>query len=388
MITTPITTPITAELIHGAVELETTEVGIRVHRVPAWARAQAADPQLAMVEAQPAGVRVVVTTTARRLELHALATRYGYRGAPPRPDGVFDVAVDGQVVAHGTLDDATRVTVDPRTGETEVVPGQVRPIVAESLPEGEKRVDLWLPHLESLELVELRSDAPVQAVAQDRRRWVHHGSSISQGSNAATPTGTWVAHAAMGAGVDLTNLGLGGSAMVDPFMARTIRDLSADLISLSFGINVVNADAMRRRAFRPAVHGFLDTVRDGHPDTPLLLLSPVSCAIHEQTPGPGAFDMEALARGEMRFVATGDPAEVNADRLTLRVIRKELARIVAERAENDPNLHYLDGLELLSKADEAELPYADALHPGPEAHRRMGERFLRRAFAEGRPFAG
>ena len=385
--TSLITTPITPDLVHGAVELETTDVGVRVHRLPAWARAQAAEPQLAMVEAQPAGVRVVVTTTARCLELHALATRYGYLGAPPRPDGVFDVVVDGQVVAQGSLDDATRVTLDPRTGGADVQPGTVRAVVAENLPEGEKRVDIWLPHLETLELVELRADAPVRAVAQDRRQWVHHGSSISQGSNAATPTGTWVARAAMGAGVDLTNLGFGGSAMVDPFVARTIRDLPADLISLSFGINVVNADVMRRRAFRPAVHGFLDTVRDGHPDVPLLLVSPISCEIHEKTPGPGAFDMEALARGEMRFIATGNPDEVNAGRLTLRVIRKELARIVAERAESDPNLFYLDGLELFGKADEAELPYADALHPGPEAHARMGARFLKRAFGEGAPFA-
>ena len=380
-------TPITPDLLHGAVEVETTEVGLRVHRLPAWARAQAADPQLAMVEAQPAGVRVVVTTTARRLELHALATRFAYRGAPPRPDGVVDVVVDGQVVAQGSLDDATRVTLDPRTGEADVAEGAVRAVVAENLPEGDKRIDIWLPHLETLELAELRSDAPVRPVAQDRRRWVHHGSSISQGSNAATPTGTWVARAAMGAGVDLTNLGFGGSAMVDPFMARTIAGLPADLISLSFGINVVNADVMRRRAFRPAVHGFLDTVRDGHPNAPLLVVSPISCAIHEKTPGPGAFDLEALARGELRFVATGNPDEVNAGRLTLRVIRKELARIVAERAESDPNLHYLDGLELFGKADEAELPYADALHPGPEAHARIGERFLRRAFGPGGAFA-
>lgn len=383
-----ITTPITPDLLHGAVELETTDVGVRVHRLPAWARAQAADAQLAMVEAQPAGVRVVVSTAARRLELHALATRYGYRGAPPRPDGVFDVVVDGEVVAQGSLADATRVIIDPRTGQPEITPGTVSAVVADNLAECTKRVEIWLPHLETLELVELRSDAPVEPVAEVRRRWVHHGSSISQGSNAATPTGTWVARSAIEAGVDLTNLGFGGSAMVDQFMARTIRDLPADLVSVSFGINVANADVMRRRAFRPAVHGFLDTVRDGHPDVPILVVSPISCAIHERTPGPGAFDTEALARGEMRFIATGDEAEVQAGKLSLRVIRKELAQIVAERAETDPNLFYLDGLELFGKTDEEGLPYKDALHPGPEAHARMAKRFVKRAFGEGGPFAG
>ncbi|HBD21757.1 MAG TPA: lipase, partial [Dietzia sp.] len=111
----------------------------------------------------------------------------------------------------------------------------------------------------------------------DRRRWLHHGSSISHGSNATSPARTWPALAARLGGVDLRNLGVGGSALVDPFMARVMRDTPADLISLKLGINVTNSDSMRLRAFIPAVHGFLDTIRDGHPTTPLLLVSPIYC---------------------------------------------------------------------------------------------------------------
>ena len=44
-----------------------------------------------------------------------------------------------------------------------------------------------------------------------------------------------------------------------------MRDTPADLISVKLGINLVNTDLMRLRAFGPAVHGFLDTIRDGHP---------------------------------------------------------------------------------------------------------------------------
>lgn len=98
--------------------------------------------------------------------------------------------------------------------------------------------------------------------------WLHHGSSISHGSNAATPTGTWPAVAAARAGVELHNLGFGGSALLDPFIGRVLRDTAADLISIKLGINLVNTDLMRRRALGPAVHGLLDTVREGHPDTP------------------------------------------------------------------------------------------------------------------------
>ena len=85
----------------------------------------------------------------------------------------------------------------------------------------------------------------------------------------------------------------------------------------------------------------------------------------------------------MRFRATGDPAEVAAGKLTLEVIRDELARVVSQR--QDPNLHYLDGRSLYGAADFAEFPLPDALHPDAAAHRRIGDRFAEHAF--GGPFA-
>jgi hypothetical protein len=189
--------------------------------------------------------------------------------------------------------------------------------------------------------------------------------------------------AARSAGVDLVNLGFGGSALLDPFTARTIRDTPADLISLKIGINVVNTDLMRLRAFGPAVHGFLDTIRDGHPDVPLLVVSPLLCPIHEDTPGPGAFDDAALAEGVVRFRATGDPAERAAGKLTLTVIRDQLAALVEQRAGSDPNLHYLDGLRLYGPGDAEDLPLPDRLHPDAATHRLIGERFAALAFDGG-----
>ncbi len=215
---------------------------------------------------------------------------------------------------------------------------------------------------------------------------MHHGSSISHGSNAAAPTEIWPVVAARAAGVQLQNLGFGGSAMVDPFLARVIRDRDADLISVKLGINVVNADAMRARAFVPAVHGFLDTIREGHPDTPLLVVSPIFSGIHEKTPGPGAFDPESLRSGSARFVATGSPAEVARGALTLEVIRDLLASVVAARAD-DPALHYLDGLSLYGADEAVTHPLPDGLHPDTATHRLIGERFAAAAFGAGAPLS-
>jgi lysophospholipase L1-like esterase len=185
--------------------------------------------------------------------------------------------------------------------------------------------------------------------------------------------------------VALWNLGFGGSALVDPFMARVIRDTPADVISVKLGINVVNLDAMRLRAFVPAIHGFLDTIRDGHPTTPLLLVSPIFCGIHESTPGPGAVDTATLGTDHVQFLATGDPGTVSQGRLTLEVIREELASVVERRAA-DPNLHYLDGTDLYGADDALELPLPDGLHPGPAGHQSIGQRFAAAVFAPDRPF--
>ncbi|MEE2040263.1 SGNH/GDSL hydrolase family protein [Nocardiopsis sp. CT-R113] len=383
------TTTITPDLVFGALELEHTERGVLPHRLPGRARAQSADPQLALAEAQPSGVRLAFRTRATAVELDTVPTKRVYPGAPPRPDGVYDLLVDGRLTDQAVVSGGDTLRIDLATGSVEHRPGPPGTLRFTGLPDRAKDVEIWLPHNETTELVALRANALIEPLPdRGRRVWLHHGSSISHGSDAAGPTTTWPALAASLGAVDLVNLGLGGSALLDPFTARTMRDTAADLISVKIGINLVNADLMRLRAFGPAVHGFLDTIREGHPSVPLLVVSPIHCAIHEDTPGPCDFDTEALKAGQLRFRATGDPAERSQGKLTLTVIRQELSRIVRQRADEDPNLHYLDGLDLYGEADSGELPLPDRLHPDAAAHRRMGERFAALAFGEGGPFSG
>lgn len=375
--------PLDTALIRGVAELESTARGVLPHRLPGWVRAQFPDPQLLGVESQPAGVRVVLRTAATRIELELHATRSTLMGVG-RARGRVDVFVDGALHESVELTGGDTADANPMTGARSLVEGPSQRIVVSPPEPGTHLVELWLPHNEVVELVSLRADAPVLADAADAadtapvRRWVHHGSSISHGSNAVAPSGTWVSVAARLAGLELRNLGVGGSAQVDPFMARVIRDAPADVVSVKLGINVVNADAMRRRAFVPAVHGFLDTIRDGHPETPLYLVTPIFCGIHEQTPGPGALDPEAFGCGELQFTATGTAGDTAMGRLTLEAIRDALGEVFAHR--DDPNLHLVDGLGLYGAADAERLPLPDGLHPSPEAHQLIGERFAAQVF--------
>ena len=378
--------PISLDLVHGACELERTARGLRPHRLPAWVRQQFPDGQLLSMETQSAGVRIRMSTPATRIELITHSTYVGYHGIE-RPRGQIDVYINGELFQREPMTGGDHIDVDLQTGQTTFETGPSHQLRIAGLPPESKIVEIWLPHNETPELIELRTDAPVEPDTRLRPLWVHHGSSISQGSNAAAPSETWPSIVSRRADVDLVNLGFGGSAFADPFMARFIRDSPADVISLKFGINIVNLDGMRLRTFVPALHGFLDTIRDGHPEAPILLVSPLYCGIHEDTPGPGTFDPSMFTTGQARFMAAGTPGDTELGRLTLRVVREAMGE-VCENRSGDPNLHYLEGTDLYGEGDAQRLPLTDNLHPGPEAHQLIGSRFAERALAAGGIFSG
>ncbi|MFE7273428.1 GDSL-type esterase/lipase family protein [Streptomyces sp. NPDC057623] len=366
--------------LRGALDVETTQAGIMPRRLPAWTREQYQDPSVYGVTLMPSGVRLVFRTDARELELDVLTSTGQLDTDPhPRPTGMLELLVDGALAGRrqAPLGNVLRMAGPGKSQR--LIPGEPGTVRFAGLPAGLKTVELWLPQQTPTELVELRADGQVLAPQADgRRRWVHHGSSISHCIEADGPTGTWPVVAAALGGVEVINLSQAGNALLDPYVARTIRDTPADLISLKAGINIVSLSAFRLRTFGPAVHGFLDTIRDGHPDTPLLLVSPVSCPALEETPGPTATDPDG------RITALGDPADVDRGALTLTVVRAELARITAARQAHDPHLHYLDGRELLGPEETDDL--ADGLHPTATAYRRMGKRFAAHAFADDGPF--
>ena len=155
-------------------------------------------------------------------------------------------------------------------------------------------------------------------------------------------------------GLNLTCLGFGGECHLDTMVARTIRDLPADVVSLCLGINVFGGASLSPRSFRPAIIGFVQTVREGHPDIPLIVMSPIYSPPRESTPNVVGFDLPFM--------------------------RQEVESAVRALQEyGDANIHYIDGLTNLS-ADHAHL-LPDSLHPNAEGYKLMGKN-ITRAFSE------
>ncbi len=118
--------PIEPTLLRGFVQLEHTEFGLLPHRLPARARAQCSDSTLAMVEAEPSGVRLVFDTAATAIELDVMTLRRQIVGVPPRPVGIYDLCVDGHLYCQQSVRDAAPSCaliwlLEPRFGNRRVL---------------------------------------------------------------------------------------------------------------------------------------------------------------------------------------------------------------------------------------------------------------------------
>ncbi len=370
--------------VRGALELERTTGGVLPRRLPAWTRSQIPDVFMNSMVLLTSGVRVVFTTDSPVVEMRVHPRTIHTVGSPLLPP-VFQLVVDGVVQPDVVALGGSVVHVD-RVGGPDGITfehGAASDLRWEGLGVGEKVVEIWFPTNASVEIqaVRVAEGASAATAPLTARRWTHYGSSISHCVDVARQFDAWPAQVAAATGVELTSFGFGGQCQLDPFMGRVIRDQPADVISLKLGINLVNAGSMSQRTFTPAVHGLLDTIRDGHPDTPLLVVSPIFCPSCEAYPGP------TVAQADGTFDIVRAPMAVRPLGLTLEWIRAALSFIVQARAaEGDANLHYLDGLSLIGAADEPLL--YDRLHPSPEGYRLLGERFAAAAFGAGRPLAG
>ena len=362
--------------IFGALDYDTRSQGISPRRLPAWTRPQLPGTMDAMVRI-PSGVRLAFETDARNIRLSVQTTSLTTSPQTPRPV-TFDLVIKGGRTHSSASDRGNAMFLDRKDpGQFRLERGDAYEVAFGDLEPGLKACELWLPHNAFVEIrcLEIEDGASLAAIAvPETRRWLHYGSSISHCLEAEQPTGTWPAVAARLSGMHLQSLGFGGQCHLDPFVARTIRDSDADVISLKVGINVINMDSMRERAFTPALHGFLDTIREGKPYTPVVLVSPIFCPSAEFRPGP------TLPNSDGKFVTLAGHEAVQGNCLTLVRVREIIAEIVhARQAAGDLQLQYLDGLTLFGPDDAHDLP--DDLHPNPEGYARMGERFAAAVFS-------
>src|SRR5690348_16506260 len=155
----------------GVLDVDRTDAGVVLRRLPAWTRAQIIQPTMLVLPNMLTGVRLELVTEARHLELDVDLTLLQVKGRDRTPAG-FDLLVDGAVVDQQTTTAGTVILMDNETGGVEFQPGAMTTLSFGPLGEGHKFVDLYLPHAAAVTLVALRADADVTAPTRSgARRW-------------------------------------------------------------------------------------------------------------------------------------------------------------------------------------------------------------------------
>jgi hypothetical protein len=343
------TVPPAAFTIEGAVDVREKAGALRPWRLP-YDDLELHHPMLVFMASLPAGVRLRLRTDSTTIALTVDQVAVPELSATvPR----WDLTVDGALAAS---------TSSSRSGGTTTV-------TFDGLDAIDKVVEVWLPDNRGIRLqrVEVDEGATAEAARDERERWVVYGSSITHGMEAHGPSRNWPGTAATLLDRHLTSLGVAGQCHLDPLVARTIAALRADHLTFKLGINVHNGASLRERTFAPLVQGFLSTVRDGHPETPITVISPILSPEREDEPRT------------TRTLLDGTSQVLDGE-LTLRQMREILEEVVGvRRARGDERLTYLDGRELFGN-DPGDLDLLpDGLHPDGEGLALMGRRYAAHA---------
>jgi lysophospholipase L1-like esterase len=190
-------------------------------------------------------------------------------------------------------------------------------------------------------LLGLRAIGGEIAPAPRQPRWLCYGDSIVEGWKASGPAWAWPALAGRAHGLDVVNLGYAGAARGELASAEEIAALDADLITIAHGTNCWTRTPHGEALFAEGLRAFLDLVREGHPTSPVVALSPI-----------------------LRVDAETKPNRLGA---TLADLRRAFERVVSERiAAGDARLVLVPGRELVPAA---ELP--DGIHPDDAGHARI-----------------
>jgi lysophospholipase L1-like esterase len=283
----------------------------------------------------PVGVRLELVGEAEAIEIayETATTDLGYRG---KGSGTTFTSWRGQSV----IDDVPAVLGQGRVTLRVAANANGGPRVPTS--DGSDRTVVTLPEGMRPSLLAVRGVGGRVRPAPPQPSWLCYGDSIAEGWAASNPGRAWPAVAGRHYGLDVINMGYAGAARGEMVSAEEIAGLPADVISLSYGTNCWTRIQHSAEQVGAGLDAFVDLVRTGHPNTPIVVASPV-----------------------IRPDAEDQHNDLGA---TLADLRSVIEARIERRCALDPRLHLVRGGALLT-ADQL----ADGVHPGDEGHRVLAE---------------
>lgn|GEM_PF-1689086 len=246
----------------------------------------------------------------------------------------LEVAVDGEIVTSLELDEAR--AADRRVWLYDEGAGGRR---------RSRQVEIYFPATNTLEVKDVLVEPGCEIVCTPSSvRWCSWGDSITQGTLCPSARQSFVQVAAHHLGWTAINRGFGGAGCPDPMTALAIAAAEPwDVLTIAIGVNSAGFGLDTPDEFAQMYDLCLKLITARCPGKPIVCISPIHCRRELTDDG-----VPLLPRWS--------------------AFREAIRRVVVDG--HRPQVHYLDGLELLG---DAEL-LADNTHPGPAGHTVMGLR--------------
>ncbi|HOL22824.1 MAG TPA: SGNH/GDSL hydrolase family protein [bacterium] len=171
-----------------------------------------------------------------------------------------------------------------------------------------------------------------------------YGSSITQGFNATRASGTWPYITASLLGIDFYNFGLGGAAFYEKEIAEFIASRSDwKYLTVEAGTNT-SGGYETPISYRKTLNTFLNTIREKHPDAPILCFT------------------------STYFIDHDEKGIKNNKGYLMEDYRAETREVLRTRMKDDNKIFLAEGLDWVGSGKYL----SDIIHPDDEGMRRIG----------------
>jgi lysophospholipase L1-like esterase len=254
------------------------------YRQPVWELAQS-----------PSGGRIRFRTNTS-----ILAIRLEY----PEPPSMKNMHAFGQTGVDLYADGVYRGTA---TADRDAKPGKTSEYTYfKDQPRIDREITLYLPLYMPVKVLGIGLDA--EAHVQPAKPFavsepvVFYGTSITQGGCASRPGMSYQAILGRMLNLDFVNLGFSGNGKGEPELARAVASINASCFVLDFAQNNPTVDSLTQ-VYAP----FLEIIRSTHPETPVLLITPIYAAHESWSRDARLEDMRELIRQvAAKRIAAGD----------------------------------------------------------------------------------
>jgi lysophospholipase L1-like esterase len=273
----------------------------------------------------PVGVRLELVGDAEEIEITytTKTEEFGHRGEGA--GRTFAVWREGELVDEEKAD----------LGE-----GTVRLMLA---PTANERAIVYLPQGMRPEIQDVEPFGGEIRPAPSQPRFVVYGDSVAEGWIASAPALAWPAIVGREHGVDVINMAFGGAARGEIAVAEQLADTNADAICIAYGTNCWTRTPHSVGQIREGIGAFLEIVRQDHPHTPIVVVTPV-----------------------VRPDAEDAPNRLGA---SLHAIRHAMHEVVSAHIRSgDGRMRLVPGKDALETG-----MLGDGIHPNDEGHRALAD---------------